>query len=644
MDILDRLSGAVKGAAQGFSRPESTRLDNRDQPLAMRIIEWQTNALVYRDQLVNSVFGPRFSGRFGGAAGLVRQANNSYLPRAWENPPYNYPADGGDNVYLNYPWFFGNIQQVLPVIAPPEIKLRAIPRSAEMTQFSVMVNALLDDESEYLKLAAHVFGLELGSKLYGFQCGYYSSRQFRGPADIQRIAELCDPLSIVWEPGKSLEDAKYVIYAREILIEEATRAYAPDFQIMPERLDQRLSTEQTLMSTMSAQSKERCVEIVAFIRDFEEVEEPEIEDYDEPSILVDEAGEPIPDNYGNAVTIMQQMQRQKMVDGVPSVMQVDKYPHGREVRMINKKIVMDVANPDRHKLSPFKILLNHPLPNIPIGIPEWLTVGDVPNVINECMSAVVKGSRRSFGKTVIDRSGLVNVNAVIDNDPDETIEVKANRATDTIHNVSIGGLGSEYFNTLTNTLGLGDRIQGVNDSSRGIPSPSVTSGKQQQSLTDQSTQRLIPHTKRLETYLGEAGTLILNNAAQYRNPAEVVAITSTVSGPMSPQMGEQLPTIGDLPERLDFKTKMTPYIGLPSDRQERLDMLLKYLPSIASVLQTLGPEMADAIVKLTDVPELEEAWELTRDRILERQAMAMQQQAMQIPQNTTPQNTNGRPN
>jgi hypothetical protein len=593
-------------------------LDGKPSLLAEQIRTWTIDATTARDDMINRFYGPRIqsAGNYSGMRALVWSAHRLYCQRGWELPPYNYENLDNDTDRLVYPWFFGNIQRILPLAAPTDIKLRAIPLRGDKKVFAAQANAILEEESKYLHLDRHNQGLVLGAKLYGSQVAYYGARQIRGQFDQQRVAELCDPLSFLWEPGAaSTDDAKYLIYQRWILIDDAKRMYRPDFEIQPEDMEAQYSSMILLSGQQKGMSQHRCVEKTVWIADSEEYDEIAIDYQMQEFQLTDVDSNPIADNAGQPVVIQSPVP-------VEQVMKMLQYPHGRIVTLINNKIVEDTPGADgrykyNHGRKPFVKMDNYPYPGSFWGIPEGLANGDMPAVINESVSAIVRGARQSVKKIGIEPEQMEDPETDLNNDQTQVIKLKEGAILKGWkQEIDLGGMGPEYAEILGNTIRMSDQITGVNDTVRGVPNSDVTSGVQAQIMTQNATQRTAVFVKQLSEHHSDAGILILNNAVQFRQPDEVVEISSNFGDPKSFQ-------IADFPIDTEFHIKITPYSGLPSDRKERLEQLLAIIPKLLAIFQQ-SPELSDAIVKLADMPELEEAWLVAKEGLVQRQ---QQQQA-----------------
>jgi hypothetical protein len=307
---------------------------------------------------------------------------------------------------------------------------------------------------------------------------------------------------------------------------------------------------------------------------------------------------------------------------VPVPVSVQKYPHGRLIVMVNDRIVKDEAYDEPHHDCPFVKLDNYSFPFYFWGLPEWLIQGDMPHVVNEAMSALIIGARTSFSKMVVDEDALKTKVADITNDPADPILLDSGRKPGTgIDVIKLGGLGPEYAMALRDTLTISDKITGVTDPLRGQVNSNVTSGVQQRELTQNATARQTPFVERLIKHLEKAGKIIFSNAVQYRQPDDMIEFMEN-SGQQTLSL-----RIADFPRDLEFKIKIIPQSALPTDRQERMKVLLDMIPKILAVYQQ-SPELADAIVTLTDIPEIEEAWERVKVSLAaNQQAMALLQGA-----------------
>jgi len=571
-------------------------LTDDPKELAEKIKAWETRSRSARDELVNGIFGDRLSqSKKSGMQGIVYNAMCSYLPRGWELPPFKRSSYGLDENRLFYPWFFGNIQQIIPIASPAGIKIRALPLSVEKKRLAAAANAILDEECEYLNFDLHNQSLVTGAKMFGSQIGYYDCRMDRGPMQIQRLAELCDPLSVLWEPeATSIEDSSYIIYKRWSSIESVRRMYAPDFDVKPEDIGADFSTQVMLSNRADSTSEFRCVETIVFLRDPEEIEQTVPVEQNADFSLVDDKGEEYQNDDGTPITV-------SIAESRADEMRLLKYPYGRIIVLVNDRVVSDSPNEKRHHKCPFIKLDNYPIPFSFWGLPEYMAEGDMPHVINECVSALAKSARNSFKKLAVDTEKMKTKKDEIENDPDMMVEVEPNCIGKWAETIDIGGLGPQYPALLQSTMILSDKATGVTDPLRGNDTASVTSGKQQEILTRNATLRISPFIERLTSYLRQAGEIILSNAVDYRSPDEVFEIASNAGEP-------SVISLADFPRDEQFKIKIVPQSGLPTDRQERLRDLLDFVPKILQV-SALSPEFADSIVKLTDIPELEQAWQ-----------------------------------
>jgi hypothetical protein len=593
-------------------------LDGVPTALALEIRRWETEALVARNTLVDKLYGGRFTGEkgtFTGMKGIVLHALYHYVSRGWELPPFSYTAVTQDIDHLSYPWFFGNIQHILPIAAPSEIRLKALPLRGDKKKFASQANSVLEEESEYLKLDQHNQALVLGTKFFGSQIAFYGHRETRGPLNIERIAETCDPLSILWEPGAtSIRDAKYIIWKRPVLIDDARRAYNIEGEIRPEDISSDFSTNVLVCGAPERGSDLRCVETLVFIRDsektFETIEETVMVPYE------------VDLGDGEASYLDEQPPVVELPEVKKTRVETYKYPYGRIVVLVNNKIVYDQPNPYDHHLCPFTKLDNYSFPGIFWGLAEWFVQGDMPHIVNEGFSGMVKSMRRSFPKLFVRPEAIEGDVDDITNDPDDIGKLTDQaRGDDWFKKIDLTSTSaSQHAMALLQTINVSDKVTGVTDPLRGQGNPEVTSGKQQQLLTEQAASVQHPFVKKLERhYAGEgaaAGVMILRNAVQFRPPEDIVEITSNIGLPAQPF------ALADFPRDVEFRIKIAPFTGLPTDRKERLAMLLDIIPQVLQVYQA-SPELANAVVSLSDIPELEEAWVAATQKLEAQRAAAL---------------------
>ena len=490
--------------------------------------------------------------------GLVIQAHRNYTPRGWELPPYSKDSSEltQDIVHLSFPWFFGNTQQVMPVAAPSDLRIHATPLSGDKQLFAAYANAILEEESQYLKFDRHLKYLVLGKKLFGSQIAYYGVRDIRGQLDIQRVAEVCDPLSVLVDPNATcLEDAKYIIYKRWSRIEELETMYKPDFTIEAEQMTSDYSSTVLLANSSIAKSGDRAIETIVFVRDSAKVMETIAYEEEAPHVLVDEAGTPIPNPLnGQPQIVMRNAMNERQV-------QRFKYPFGRLIVLVNNKIVDDVALHEKyiHKRCPFVKIDNFIFPHTFWSMPDWYVAGDMAHVINESMSAIVKGARLGFSRMAIDQTALdgMTINE-IENDPDVIIKIKADRIGKWHELVHLGNVSPDYINALLNAVNLSGKITGITDPLRGEANGEVRSGVQQQLLLQSAVKRINPEVKDLELYCEEAGHLVLYNAVQFRPPTDIFTLATNVT----PQISEREFSIQDFPMNVEFKIKISPFCSL----------------------------------------------------------------------------------
>lgn len=604
--ITSFLPFGKKKVAGTENKVEHYRLDNEDVMMVSTISRWERESWNARESIVSNFFGSRFQGEDGGMQGLVRVAHRNYTPQTWANAPYSYELSAGDIDHLCYPWFFGNVQNILSTVNPQNLQMKVYPLDTQDKTFSTQLNAIYREELEYLKFNRVAPMMTLGAKLYGYQVAYFGYSMRRGVLNTERCMDLCDPLAVLVDPSAtSLDNAKYIIYKRHRLISDIEREYnlKPN-SIQQEQLDQIYSTDYTIGRGRIEGSPYRAVETIVWINDSEQEEELH-------------PNQKFPDNPELAEKVL-----------------VDKYPNGRLVVMVNKEIVWDTPNPYNHKKCPFIKLDNYPVPFSFYSLPEWYVVGDVPHVIDESISSMARRMRLT-SKLLVDTSAIKGGAKDISNDSSEIIFVESGMLNAAIHTVEIGSSNRQDSDNLSAAMAIGDKIMAVNDALRGQPDPSITSGKQAQILTAQASNRHQNFVQDFNNTLEEAGYIILHNAVQFMPLDELEQILSTVeihdaSGqPISFDIRQF--DLQGFYNKVKFKAKMIPQSALPTDRQERLKYALEIIPQILQIYQ-VSPEMAKVIVKLTDNIDIQEAWDeaqynLEIQKQLQAEAAMQQHQA-----------------
>lgn len=301
-------------------------------------------------------------------------------------------------------------------------------------------------------------------------------------------------------------------------------------------------------------------------------------------------------------------------------MKVARYPHGRTIICINDNIVWDGQNPYEHKKCPFVKLNNHSLPGYFWAMPEWYVLGDIPQVVNEGVSSLQRNMRKSVIKTAFYEDAIEGDIEDITNDPSRFIRLKSGAQNGKIYEtIPIGGFNPQNIQSVDMAMNIGEKVSGVTDASRGVSNPEVTSGKQQQILSEKALNRRAIFAGQFESFLTQCAERMLVNAVQFRNPQDVVEITTNVTE-------VQQVSIDKFPRDVEFKCKMVAASSLPSDRQERLKILDQMADKVIAYYNTVGYEATKVYVDATDTPEIEEFLEAIHSRA---QQMQMQQ-PMQI--------------
>lgn len=566
-------------------------------------------ATTARDNMIDDMLGPKMADGSGGMQGLIRQGYRFYTPRNWENPPFS-KISGGTIDHLVFPQYFSNVQNQLPVVIPGTTKVTVLPLSGTNKEFAAQSTAILSEEIEQDQLQEKLPQIVIGATNNGSQIVYKWTCP-KSEIETSRYLELCDPLSVLWDPGATcIEDAEYIIYLRWRLISDVMQEYDLDFVPKPQEMEDKHSSLITLNESVSPETfgRNRCIEIIAFIRD------PKQKSYrimqDEEYVELDDDGIAIIDEEGNPKVLTREVPFSPNGSKKPLRITLPVYPNGRIVKFINDILVYDEPNEHEHGKCPFIKLNRHSIPGQFWGLPEWYTYGGVPHLVNEAMSFVAKNMRNKVTKTMMKRSAFETPvdKKSITNDPADIVIVKDSFNGPIDHAVgqfTIGGSGESAHNALSAVLNISQDITGFTDSFKGKSNANVTSGKQQQLLSDDSERRLFTFSKALELFIEKYGYIALHDAVQYRNPGDVIEIAGVVSGYKGFSIQEFKDNFWN---KVQFKTKLIANSGLPTDRQERLKLLTEHL-DIALKYWQINPEAARAFIEMSDVPELEHAFE-----------------------------------
>ncbi len=585
--------------------------------IAELIKSWETEAVAARDSQINTILGERWQTKFRGMAGLVRAALLYYTPQNWDLPMNDGSIRGKTQDSIVYPYFFSNIQTTLPDILPKNLKLAAVPLRGDKKQLASMSTAILSEESETLKFPQFVRDYALDAKLHGSSIAYCGHSFRSGIISVDRTLEVCDPMSVLVDPlAKSLEDSAYIIWKRYRLISDIKSEYDITFEIeplaiAPEFLSDCATGKQELLSTESAP---RCVETIVFLRDnsvSKHVKKIEAEISLQNVETLEVEVKTIPIDYVNPETGKREFEEEA------------KFPNGRMIVMINDQIVFDDENPYAHKKIPFVKLDNHRIRGMFYAMPEWLAAGDIPMVINESASALQRDMRTAVNKTAIDPDLIEGEVDEISTDPAKLVIMKVGSSgKPPTHSFKLGGGTGEAAQNFARAVEAGQLITGVTDASRGMGDPNVTSGKQQQYLSEKSSRRNELFSSQLQESLEEVGYRMLLNAVQFRDENETLEIASNISDP-------QAFSIKDFPLDVEFHVKLIAGSGLPQDRQERLKVLNELMTRVGEIYVAWGEKAARIFASLTDIEEIDQFV----DALAEREKQMMTQQ-VPIPQGT----------
>jgi hypothetical protein len=588
------------------------------------IDRWVRESIFERDRVANAILGLSTSlassSSNQGVAGMqaiVRRAHLFYTCRHWEIPNNNLPIKDQD--HFVYPWFFGVLQQILGMVSPQNIRIGVQPLGTDTDQFAAYANTILEEECEELKFEQLCARLVERVKLLGTQAVYFGYDAYKGPLNVKRYAEFCDPMAFFWEPrARSFDDSKYIVYKRQVPIDYVYRHYNLDpdqIKIEPRDLEQLYTSDMPIydLSTRGS-STNRCVETICYLRD--------------STLKTTTLREIIP-------TLPEDQQQEVMQTATDTQLDapipVEMYPNGRVIALVNDNLIDDRPNPFHHKKWPFLIMNNYEIPGMLWGLPEWIPDGDMQLIINEAVSGQVRSARQGFKKLAIEEGNVINPKALKNNDPRQVIKLNAGSIAKGWHEViDMGGDNGRYEQSALTAINIGDRVSGVNDTTRGIPNSDVTSGVQAQIYTSNANSRNAPFMQNFEQFVTDSGYLMLWNAAQFRNPQDILYITSNLKF-----KGQQF-SMDNFDINVKFKTRMLVKSGMPTDRQSRMKLFTELMPAIQQAM-LVGPEFARAIVDGYDIPELTEAFDASMER-MQQQAQEQQQLAAQAQGQLQPPN------
>lgn len=621
MGMFDKIADAVS------SLTETTDHNSRSPIKVKSVIkQLEQNSLDARDKMFDDIMrrSPVHGSTVGGMQGFIKSCYLDYTPRHWEK---SHGELSLDEDHLVFPYLFSNINAILSVVVPSNIKYTAIPLSGDKKLFASQATAILDEEMEYLGLKLLIKKIVLGAICRGSQIIYAGTSKQRGALDTERFVELCDPLAVLWDPAATtIEECRYVIYKRWRPISDVVSEYEPSFKVEDECIDEKYSS----LLTLSPSGKDgfygegRCVETIIHMRDnaTKKVKFKQDVPFVMDGVEVGVTEEPI---------INPRTGRQEIGDS-----QI--YPYGRRIVMINDKVLdqYDEPNPDNHRKCPFLKLDYHSYPGMFWGMPEGYVNGDIQRMVDETISTITRDMRDSVTYTAFKQGAFETDLTTLTTDSTIPIRMKDGvRESDAFLRIPVGQVNENAHSVLQTVVQLGQRFT-MSDSFMGMSEPGVTSGKQQKLLSDDSEKKTLTFSGQIDDMLQKLGYIILHNAVQYRFAGDTIEIANIVTGKADSFNIDEFKS--NFMKDVEFRVKIVPNSGLPSDRQERARIVGEMIERVTA-LYAANPAIARLYVSMQDIPEADEIINVLDQTFQQQQQiqatmLAQQAEAVPITQNT----------
>lgn len=577
-------------------KPRQTVIDGK--PIE-NIVEWGRNLLGeaqrHRDWAFSKdagIIGSNFREE-------MQDRLKMYLGKHWDLVTTYQDSDDYDVENFLFPVV--EIQLAIMLATRPQISFR--PQGAEDVRLIDAVDQVVKKEQDKAGYDEYLTGKARYAKIFGFSIGCVEYSMIENPPIGSHVVRVCDPLGIFWQQRKtSLRGHN----ATKYLIEVRVR----DLADVEQEWEVELPEEEGLLTNVREYS------LADYMRDLLDDGKslvPQVLQTDiwyrdktidkeqtkrEPVMIEDEDSEQVQARGPNNELLF-------------DVQQFLKYPKTRRIVLVGNHLLFDGENPYDHGMIPYTLTPNHKVPTYFEGMSEFHQLWGLNKSINALITAQRVNAELTGNNQREWFPGALNKGkdqTEITNEPG-ALFARSKADVPIIYPVEQGQITGQVDRLYDKKVKTIETISGATEISRGIAKAS-DSGIKVQSLDAYATRRMQNPTRNLEWSCKDEGLMLLKNSIQFLPPETIWRIANIKNaedlGLQSiGETGEYQVSLAQLteaiPPDIELDCIVTPMASLPSDRDAKLEMLVK--------LREIMPELAPEILcEFVDIPELAEKY------------------------------------
>lgn len=213
-----------------------------------------------------------------------------------------------------------------------------------------------------------------------------------------------------------------------------------------------------------------------------------------------------------------------------------KYPKGRYVELAGNAVLEDRENgvvingevhPYEDGMFPIALLRNYSLPGKLTGLSEAGFLKGPQKIINYVWSYLLDNMKMSANPKVTVTPDAGELVDMMTNEPGAVFEVPRQ---DSVQFHPGQPIAAGLQNVLDTALSLMDKVQGIQEASRGAPQPGATSGLMLEGFVEASQTRPRLKNRNVDAFLSQIGFLMLSRIMQFYTAPRVTRIANPKEG------------------------------------------------------------------------------------------------------------------
>lgn len=501
-------------------------------------------------------------------------------------------------------WLFATIETQMPIQLANRPTITYTPVGTEDVSTAETYTQIAEIELDRAEYDLFLGRWLKAAKIFGSAVAYDGYTLLENPPVGKFVYRVCDPLGVFWDAhAESLVQSPYLIEVRPrrvVDVEDEWQVKLPEGEDLFDSPGNYSLWYYIHGVPPSDSVIRRCLEVNIWYHDSTKNEK-------ETPVMTRETDE----ETGAEIQAKDQ-------DGnlLFDVEQTPVYPGWRRIVFTGNHVLYDGPSQYKHETLVYENLQNYDIPGRTVGMSEFTQLESIQNTINDVVTqAAVNAGLSGNNQRMVDEKALADgfTSANLTNQPGLQVPVKPSRAAPANPAIGIipqGSVGAQAQVVYSNAVTAIQTVGGTTRISSGMAEPEE-SGIKVQSLDAYTARRLQRPTQNLEHAVKQQGKRLLKNIVQFLPDSTAWRVTNKKT-----EKGEMV-RLSDLPHDVEMDTRVTPMSSLPSNRDAKLELLVK--------LKQVDPEIpTELLFKYVDIPELAEEYKRWKEQQEELQMQLAQ--------------------